>query len=366
MMKIIKPTLLIDEAKCRRNIARMAERAKRNNCIFRPHFKTHQSLEIGEWFREVGVDKIAVSSLGMANYFADGGWKDITVAIPVNLLEIEMINDLASRIQLNLVLESEASIQFLERQLHSPVNIFIKIDMGYQRTGIAVENRAKLKRLTQLLEKSNLLRFRGFLGHAGNSYEARSHSEIGHIHKICMQKLAELRKAFSTSFPNLLISIGDTPTCSRAEDFTEVDELRAGNFVFYDLMQTQIGACSPEDIAVCMACPVIALHEDRQEAILYGGGVHFSKDRLVDESGQTIWGKIVSAEEKGWGSILEGVYLKKLSQEHGTIYGPADFINRLQIGDIIKVLPVHSCMTADCMKEYLTTEGRKIEMWDGK
>ena len=47
----------------------MARKAKDNGLIFRPHFKTHQSIEIGEWFRESGVNKITVSSLTMANYF---------------------------------------------------------------------------------------------------------------------------------------------------------------------------------------------------------------------------------------------------------------------------------------------------------
>ncbi|MEM6737764.1 MAG: alanine racemase, partial [Bacteroidota bacterium] len=79
-MKITDPTLLLNKDICLRNIERMVAKAKHHNLTFRPHFKTHQSHEIGRWFREYGVDKITVSSLKMAEYFAEDQWGDITVA----------------------------------------------------------------------------------------------------------------------------------------------------------------------------------------------------------------------------------------------------------------------------------------------
>ena len=38
-----------------------------------------------------------------------------------------------------------------------------------------------------------------------------------------------------------------------------------------------------------------------------------------------------------------------------------EYFNKVQIGDIVKVLPVHSCMSADLMKRFLTTEGEWID-----
>lgn len=90
------PTLLLDEQRCRANIRLMAEKARRNNVRFRPHFKSHQSAIIGEWFREEGVRAITVSSVGMASYFAEAGWDDITVAFPVNLREMDEIDRVIS------------------------------------------------------------------------------------------------------------------------------------------------------------------------------------------------------------------------------------------------------------------------------
>ena len=104
MIQVTEPTMVLNEEVCKSNIARMAAKAKAANVVFRPHFKTHQSREIGEWFRASGVDKITVSSLNMAMKFAEWGWNDITVAFPVNCLEHEKINALAAKIRLNFVI----------------------------------------------------------------------------------------------------------------------------------------------------------------------------------------------------------------------------------------------------------------------
>ena len=61
-MDIVRPTLILDKEVCLRNIERMAEKAKAKNLLFRPHFKTHQSATVGEWFRDAGITAITVSS----------------------------------------------------------------------------------------------------------------------------------------------------------------------------------------------------------------------------------------------------------------------------------------------------------------
>ena len=95
----------------------MAHKARQHNLIFRPHFKTHQSIQIGNLFRDFGVDKITVSSVRMAKYFASAGWKDIIIAFPFNQLEIDEINLLAGQINLNILLIHTESVNFLNKHL---------------------------------------------------------------------------------------------------------------------------------------------------------------------------------------------------------------------------------------------------------
>jgi D-serine deaminase-like pyridoxal phosphate-dependent protein len=356
------PTLLLDEKICRRNIKLMAEKARRNNIVLRPHFKTHQSHEIGKWFREEGVEKITVSSLRMAQYFAQDDWKDILVAFPVNILELETINQLAKDIRLSLLVESVETVRYLQEHLKSDVSIYIKVDVGSHRTGVSWDDHNTISDILKTIDKSDHLSVAGLLTHAGHSYKARSISEIQAVHNESISRMISLKNHFTGKYPDLLISVGDTPTCSRMEDFRMVDEIRPGNYVFYDITQSIIGSCSHHQIAVAMACPVVAVHKERNEIVIYGGSVHFAKDSVVDANGITIYGKVVRNSGNGWGKIIEGSFLGKISQEHGIVYLPADSVNDYKPGDIIKILPVHSCTTANLMKEYLTVDGRKIKM----
>jgi D-serine deaminase-like pyridoxal phosphate-dependent protein len=357
---ISKPTLLLNEEICRKNIRDMADKARRNNIILRPHFKTHQSHEIGRWFRDEGTEKITVSSLTMAQYFASDNWKDILVAFPVNILEIDTINGLSKNVRLTILVESVDSVNFLAKKLKSEIDVYIKVDLGYKRTGVDFEDYKTITEILNSIENSVHITFCGFLGHAGQSYACRSREEIQIVHSESILRMMNLKNHFKSEYPDLKISVGDTPTCSRMEDFYMVNEIRPGNYVFYDLTQNLISSCSVEQIAIAMACPVVAIHKERNEIIIYGGSVHFAKDSIEDVDGQTIYGKVVRNDGNGWGEVIAGAILTKLSQEHGTIYAPDDVIKLYKPGDIIKVLPVHSCTTANLMKEYLTINGRKI------
>ena len=132
LIPVIEPTMVLNEDVCKSNIARMAQKAKAARVTFRPHFKTHQSREIGEWFRASGVEKITVSSLNMAMKFAEWGWNDITVAFPVNCLEHEKINYLASRIRLNLLLAHSEGAQQLALELATlPAEVLQAVSLNF-------------------------------------------------------------------------------------------------------------------------------------------------------------------------------------------------------------------------------------------
>ena len=350
------PTLFLDPVRCKKNIAKMAAKARRNNVAFRPHVKTHQSLSVARWLKEEGVAKITVSSLKMAAYFAQE-WDDITVAFPTNILEIGTINTLASKIQLNLCVENVEVLEFLKNHLKAPVGIFLKMDIGYNRTGIAVDRFSLIDQLLSQMDQTPMLQFKGFLGHAGHSYQCRSKEAIEAVHQTSKEKFLILKSHYQEQYPELTLSYGDTPSCSVTEDFTGIDEIRPGNFIFYDLTQNIIGSNELDEIAVAMACPVVAKHPDRNEIVIYGGGVHLSKDRVEDPETGVIFGRIAEKKGSGWGACVPNMHLKSLSQEHGIVSVPKETMRDYAIGDLLWVLPVHSCMAADLMKEFHTPDG---------
>lgn len=359
-MEIIRPTFVVDKQICLRNIERMAGKAKQQNLRFRPHFKTHQSAQIGDWFRLFGVEAITVSSVQMAEYFATHGWQDITIAFSLNILEIENINRLAASIKLNVLLENKEAAIILAEKAKNKMGVYIKIDTGYNRTGIPPTRTGLIDTIIDEISTNEKLTFKGFLTHTGHTYQARSTNEIFSSHFDALLKLKSLKAAYKKKFPNIEISMGDTPSASICGNYDDVDEIRPGNFVFYDLMQQNLGVCSIDDIAVRMVCPVVAKHISRNEIVIYGGAVHFSKDSILNIDGKPLYGRIV-LQKNGEKNLLGTTnYLSRLSQEHGILkVTPANF-RLINVGDLVEIIPVHSCLTANLAKKYLSTEGEEI------
>ncbi|MBS1513428.1 MAG: alanine racemase [Bacteroidetes bacterium] len=361
-MKITVPTLLVDKKKAIENIKFMSEKAKRHKLIFRPHLKTPQSVQAAKWYKEIGVNKATVSSFRMAEYFAGEGWDDITVAFPVNVLEIDRINSLAEKINLNILFTSHEAVSLLSEKLKFPIGFFIKIDTGMRRSGIEPDNFKMIDDVLNEANRNNKLIFKGFLAHYGHTYKAKSTEEIKSIHEKSLLELKRLKDNYKRNFPDIIVSVGDTPSCSLMDNFDGADEIRPGNFIFYDLQQWRNGSCSLDKIAVAMACPVVAKNEERKEIVIYGGGVHFSKDSFVMENGVTAFGYIVNLNESGWDLPDKKSYVSSLSQEHGIIKASDELFCKAKIGDVVGVLPAHSCMTVNCMGRFHTLEGEELSV----
>jgi D-serine deaminase-like pyridoxal phosphate-dependent protein len=170
-----------------------------------------------------------------------------------------------------------------------------------------------------------------------------------------MDKTARMMKKwkerYKDRFPDIINSYGDTPSCSLAKSLSDFDEVRPGNFVYFDLMQHQLNACAFDDIAVAVACPVVSVYPYRNELIIYGGAVHLSNEYLADDNGRKIYGYIVRLNENGWSDPIPGAYVSSPSQEHGIVRMETEELVRFKPGDVLGVLPVHSCLTANLLKQ---------------
>lgn len=360
--QVEKPTLLLDEARCLSNISHLAHKAQEHGVRFRPHFKTHQSAEVGEWFRPFGVEAITVSSVDMAAYFIQHGWANVTIAFPFNLRQMRAVNRLSEAARLGLLVESLDTVDYLRENLRNQVDVWIKIDTGLRRTGISWERVEQVLSLAGEIRSAGNLKFRGLLTHAGQTYRAESIQDIQETYRQVVGQLVDLkRELISAGFPETEISYGDTPACSLVEDISDLDEIRPGNFVFYDCTQLRLGACEETDIAVGIVCPVVAKHPERSEVVIYGGAVHLSKEYLLVE-GQRCFGFVALPEDIGWSKRLSGAYLASISQEHGVVRLEAGDLQKISIGDLLVVLPVHSCLVVDLMPHYLSLSGKAIEI----
>ncbi len=372
-LHLTRATLLVDVARARRNIARFAARAAADGVRLRPHFKTHQSATVAAWFRTAGVGTggpdaaspgtATISSVGQAEYFAHHGWQDLTLAIGANPREIVAYDRLAADIRLGLCADHPRTIAALAAGLRHPVDLWLEVDTGQGRSGVPVADQARLEALARAVAAAPRLRWAGLLTHAGHTYG----TDPGHAAAVFAATRTALRAARArlalAGLPGGAISVGDTPGCAAAATWRGVDEVRPGNFVFYDLMQLMAGACEPEDLACAVAAPVIGVYPDRGEAVLHAGAVHLSRESLDTPQGPLL-GRLFTLDRDGFGHLLCGWSLRALSQEHGVLRAESPAaraeLASLQPGSLVLVAPVHSCLTCEQFAEYRSLAGERI------
>ena len=362
-LSIEKPTILLNVDQAKRNIQRMAEKAQRQNIRFRPHFKTHQSAEIGEWCRQAGVTAITVSSVEMAQYFARHGWDDITVAFPANLRQIGSINELAKSIRLDLLVESQETVEYLSTHLTTPVDAWIEIDDGSNRSGVRWDRPNDILQLAARMRSNKHLRCAGILTHAGRIYHAKSPDGVRRIYHETVKRMDIVRQFLVKHGYTPEVSVGDTPGCTLCTRLGPVDEIRPGNFVLYDAMQMEMGVCEARDIAAVVACPVVATYPERGEVVIFGGAVHLSKD-TVKVGKKRVYGLVVTMDgcesqqpDKPWVSEVEGGFVTRLSQEHGVVALPEPACSQVKVGDLVYIIPAHICLTVSALGQYTTPDG---------
>jgi D-serine deaminase-like pyridoxal phosphate-dependent protein len=125
-------------------------------------------------------------------------------------------------------------------------------------------------------------------------------------------------------------------------------------------MQYSLGACGLKDIALAVACPVVSKSPKRNEIVVYGGAVHFSKEFLYKSNGERLYGYVVRFNDREWGEPLKGVYLANLSQEHGIIQATREVVESVAIGETLGILPVHACLAVSALKSFQTLNGEVI------
>ncbi len=364
-LELPTPSALIDLSRLEKNVSKTREKADALGVRLRPHVKTHKCLEIARIQTGGCFGGITVSTLGEAEFFAEGGFTDITYAVPVSGESPKRILDLAGRLpSFHLLADHLEPVERLEsaafrRGLRLP--LFLKVDCGYHRAGVDPASKTAVA-LAGRIARSPHLALAGLLTHAGHSYACRNLQEIRKVARQeveVMLRLAERLQAAGID-PGV-ISIGSTPTLAAAENLDRVDEIRPGNYVFYDRFQAAIGSCRREDIAFAVLATVIGVYPDRNRFLLDSGATALSKDPGIE----------TAAGGFGFGTVHplgdparpEIGLLTSLSQEHG-LGEPCAGIPLPRIGEKVLVLPNHSCLAAGLFERYCAVRNLEVqETW---
>ena len=173
-----------------------------------------------------------------------------------------------------------------------------------------------------------------------------------------MIRFAKTLKTESAELAPGVVSIGSTPTTRLADTFQEeITEIRPGNYAFFDYSQVALGSCAETDCALTVLSSVISKNPDR--AVIDAGATALSKDKGPTHIESDVgYGKIFQDYQDG--KIDRGVIISSLSQEHGklTFNGKDSF--KLKHGEKIRIIPNHSCLTANLFDYYQVVRGDSV------
>jgi D-serine deaminase-like pyridoxal phosphate-dependent protein len=360
------PCLLVDAARVCSNAKRISGLANQNNVRLRPHIKTHKCIEVARIQTEGHDGAITVSTLAEARAFAKHGFRDITYAVPIEAGKFDAaIEVVRGGIKLNLLTDDAETVRRLDEAAGKAgvrFDVFLKIDCGTHRVGVE-PNTPEAIEIPRLLSDAANLDFAGILTHAGHSYDAKSKEEILAVarhERDSMVELAERLRGQGIDVPT--VSIGSTPTMSRIDHLEGIDEIRPGNYIFFDAFQATLGSCGFEDTALTVLAAVIHKDTDRRKLVVDAGAIALSKDR----------GPVGLEPACGYGHVLDmegnetGMRVTGLSQEHGEIEaGDSEIFERFKVGDRVRILANHSCLTAAQHSHYNVVEnGELVDRWE--
>jgi len=363
------PCLLLSRPVFAENCRRMSERMKALGVGLRPHMKTAKSEDAAALATEGHSGGITVSTLAEAGYFARNGFQDITYAVGIVPAKLEEVAALQSRgagiTLLTDSLEVVPALQTRAAALDTKFPLLIEVDTGGRRGGLAPDDE-DLITLGRRIDGSPSLTLAGVLTHAGHSYHCPTPDGVRGVaeqERSGITRAAErLREA---GLPCPVVSAGSTPTATHAADLSGVTEMRPGVYMFGDLDQMALGSCRAEDIAVSVLASVIGHNRRANRILIDAGGLALSKDISANEF----------LSDVGYGLLCGGdgaptrLFVSEVHQEHGLIAAPDGEelpFDRYPVGNRVRILPNHICMTAAAHERYYVTDGQEtvLEVWE--
>ncbi len=358
LMDIETPAALIDEARMAANIDRMQLHLTALGVRLRPHVKTSKCIEVARRQQEAGAQGITVSTLKEAEQFFAAGFSDILYAVCMAPDKLDRALALIRRgCALTILVDSVPAAEAVVAKGKAEARAFdvmIEIDSDGHRSGVQPEA-ADLIEIGTILQAGGQ-RVKGVLTHAGSSYDldtAEALEKLAEQERALCVRAAERLRTAGIACPE--VSVGSTPTALAARNLAGVTEVRAGVYVFFDLVMSNVGVCAPGQVALSVLATVIGHQAEKGWVIVDAGWMAMSRDRGTQR--QKIdygYGAVCDAA----GHVLDGLVVSGANQEHGIVSrrdGTTDpgIVERFPIGTRLRLLPNHACATGAQYPNYL-------------
>jgi D-serine deaminase-like pyridoxal phosphate-dependent protein len=362
---IATPSLLLDLDRAERNQLRLSEHLRALGVPLRPHVKTGKSLPVIKLALRGQPGGVTVSTLREAAACLDAGITDILYAVGIAPQKLNDVAALRARgAHLTVILDSLEAAQAVaahRARTGEGIPTLIEIDSDGHRAGV-------LPQSDLLLSVAAVLGadLRGVLTHAGESYHcvsAESKRSMAEQERDAVVSAARRLRLAGHRSP--VVSVGSTPTALFAEDLQGVTEVRAGVYVFMDLVMAGLGVCQVDDIALSVLVTVIGHQVEKGWVLTDGGWTALSRDRGT--SAQAVdcgYGLVCDVN----GAVMPGLVMSGANQEHGMLSRPDGMawdVHSLPVGTRLRIVPNHACATAAQYEGYQVLVGGDVtgEFW---
>jgi D-serine deaminase-like pyridoxal phosphate-dependent protein len=236
--RVATPALILDVDALDRNIARMAERAKRAGLKLRPHAKSHKSAFIARRQVAAGAVGVCCAKLGEAEALAQEGIDGILITSPVaGAAAARRAAALSKKlVDFAVVVDHPDGVRALQEaaaEAEALIDVVIDIDVGLHRTGVADLQGAVA--LAQQIGASKPLTLVGLQGYGGSWQHMKGrqarHAAVEHGTAI-LATAAKSLKAQGAAIAQ--ITGGGTGTFAADAALGILNEVQPGSYVFMD------------------------------------------------------------------------------------------------------------------------------------
>ena len=345
------PAVLVESSRLARNLDRMQQAASARGLRLRPHAKTHKSPRIAAMQIRRGAVGICCAKVGEAEVFAGAGIEDIRIPYPLHPVNADRVFALADRVRLSFIVDDPAIAEAWSeraRQRGRKLSVLVKVDVGFHRCGIdpaAASAPATVRTVAALPG----LDFRGLLSHAGHAYSATTDEELARIASFEAGLLRDLAQRSGVECAE--ISVGSTPTARFSVKENGLTELRPGNYAYFDRTQVGLGAATFDDCALTVLARVVTTHPGR--LILDCGSKTLSSDLTRGAAGHGVVLRSIDTAVPD-----ESLVIERLSEEHAVVATQSP--SRLGPGDLVRVVPNHSCVVSNLVDQVWIVEGNDV------
>ncbi|MBI4627045.1 MAG: DSD1 family PLP-dependent enzyme [Verrucomicrobia bacterium] len=346
------PTLVLDLDIFEANLARMSQHAKAAAINLRPHAKTHKCVEVARRQIKAGALGVCVATIREAEAMAAGGIKGL-------LITSELVGPSKISRLVRLAKTHPDTMAVVDHPRHADqlseaagaakirLNVFIDIDPGSRRTGVAAG--APALELAQYAAKRPHLNLRGIHCYSGASahvlgFEARR----AHSQKAMTPAIETFHQLKQAGLPIEILSGGSTGTYNIDPEFKGMTELQVGSYVFMDVDYRVIGGRTgpvySDFGASLMVIATVISQNQKNRATVDAGFKAFATDRKF---GPDVHG-------------IPGVKYQFAGDEHG-ILDLQEASREVKLGDRIEFIVPHCDPNVNLYDRIYCLRGEKVE-----